>query len=69
MKSKLETRAKLYLESEPAKISTETQTELSDWLMGEFRQLPLNLLLRHSTAALLNSAHSSIDYRDLNNNK
>jgi hypothetical protein len=44
MKSKLETLAKLYLEGESAEISTETQTELSNWLMGEFQQLPLNLL-------------------------
>ncbi|NJK52021.1 MAG: transposase, partial [Leptolyngbyaceae cyanobacterium SU_3_3] len=36
--------ANLYLESDPAEISAETQTELCDWLMQEFRQLPLNLL-------------------------
>ncbi|MBW4542486.1 MAG: transposase [Myxacorys chilensis ATA2-1-KO14] len=44
MKSKIETLAKLYLEGKPAEISTETQSELSDWLMGEFQQLSLNLL-------------------------
>jgi hypothetical protein len=44
MNSKLKTLAKLYLESNPAEISVETQTELSDWLMQEFHQLPVNLL-------------------------
>ncbi|KAM3095078.1 hypothetical protein ACKFKG_14325 [Phormidesmis sp. 146-35] len=44
MKSKLETLAKFYLEGHPAEISPETQAELCDWLMEEFRQLPLNLL-------------------------
>ncbi len=35
--------AKLYLEGKPAEISDETTAQLCDWLMGEFRQLPLNL--------------------------
>lgn len=40
---KVEILAKQYLEGEPVAISTQTQTELSDWLMAEFQQLPLNL--------------------------
>ncbi len=40
---KVETLAKLYLESKPAEISDQTIAELCDWLMGEFQQLPLNL--------------------------
>ncbi|WP_404790686.1 hypothetical protein [Altericista sp. CCNU0014] len=40
---KVETLAKLYLESSPAEICDETISELCDWLMGEFQQLPLNL--------------------------
>jgi hypothetical protein len=40
---KVETLAKLYLDSEPAEIPDETIAELCDWLMGEFQQLPLNL--------------------------
>lgn len=41
--SQVETLAKLYLESKPAEISEETTTQLCDWLMGEFQQLPINL--------------------------
>jgi hypothetical protein len=41
--SQVETLAKLYLESDPAEVSAETITQLCDWLMDEFRQLPLNL--------------------------
>lgn len=41
--SQVETLAKLYLEGNPAEISDETITQLCDWLMGEFQQLPLNL--------------------------
>lgn len=41
--SQVETLAKLYLESKPAKIDSETVTQLCDWLMDEFQQLPLNL--------------------------
>lgn len=44
MNSKLETLAKLYLQSKAATISTQTQAQLCDWLMEEFQQLPLNLL-------------------------
>ncbi|KAM3091101.1 hypothetical protein ACKFKF_33785 [Phormidesmis sp. 146-12] len=44
MNSKLKTLAQLYLEGHPAEISAETQSELSDWLMEEFQQLPLKLL-------------------------
>lgn len=40
---KVETLAKLYLENSPAEISDETTSEMCDWLMGEFQQLPLNL--------------------------
>jgi len=41
--SKVETLAQLYLEGKPAEISDATIIQLCDWLMGEFRQLPLNL--------------------------
>ena len=41
--SQMETLAKLYLEGKPAEILDETISELCDWLMGEFHQLPLNL--------------------------
>jgi hypothetical protein len=41
--SQMETLAQLYLEGKPAEISDETITQLCDWLMGEFHQLPLNL--------------------------
>ncbi|MBE9119638.1 transposase [Tychonema sp. LEGE 07199] len=40
---KVETLAKLYLESKAAEISDRTIAQLCDWLMGEFQQLPLNL--------------------------
>lgn len=40
--SKLEKLAKLYLEGKPAVISTETEQELCDWLMQQFRQTPIN---------------------------
>jgi hypothetical protein len=39
----VETLAKLYLDGKPAEISDETIAQLCDWLMDEFRQLPLNL--------------------------
>ncbi|NWF60217.1 MAG: transposase [Fischerella sp.] len=39
----VETLAKLYLESKPARISDEAIADLCDWLMSEFQQLPLNL--------------------------
>jgi len=42
-KSKVETLAKLYLESNPAEISDATIAELCDWLWGEFQSTPLNL--------------------------
>ena len=42
-KSKVETLAKLYLESDSAKISEATIAELCDWLWGEFQSTPLNL--------------------------
>ncbi len=41
--SKVETLAKLYLESDPAEISDETLAELCDWLWEEFQNTPLNL--------------------------
>ncbi|WP_375512251.1 hypothetical protein [uncultured Nostoc sp.] len=41
--SLVETLANLYLKGKPAEISDETITQLCDWLMGEFHQLPLNL--------------------------
>ena len=41
--SQSETLAKLYLEGKSAQISDETITQLCDWLMNEFQQLPLNL--------------------------
>jgi hypothetical protein len=49
--SKVETLAKLYLESDPAKISDaaisssypQGVAELCDWLWGEFQSTPLNL--------------------------
>ena len=40
---RVETLAKFYLESPPADISSETISQLCDWLMDEFHQLPLNL--------------------------
>jgi hypothetical protein len=40
--SKIEKLAKLYLEGEPAQVSEQTQQELSDWIMQQFRQTPLN---------------------------
>ena len=42
-KSKVETLAKLYLESDPAEISEATIAELCDWLWEEFQSIPLNL--------------------------
>ncbi len=43
-KSKVETLAKLYLESPPAKISEATISDLCDWLWTEYHtRLPLNL--------------------------
>ena len=41
--SKVETLAKLYLESEPAQISDATLVELCEWLWVEFQSTPLNL--------------------------
>ena len=41
--SRVETLAKLYLESDPAEISEGTITELCDWLWEEFQSIPLNL--------------------------
>jgi hypothetical protein len=41
--SQVETLAQLYLESKSAEISDQTITQLCDWLMDEFHQLPLNL--------------------------
>lgn len=43
LQSKVETLAKLYLQTKPANISDEKKSELCDWLMGEFQQLPLNI--------------------------
>jgi midasin (ATPase involved in ribosome maturation) len=39
----IETLAKLYIEGKPAKIPAGTITQLCDWLMSEFQQLPLDL--------------------------
>ncbi len=41
--SKVETLAKLYLESKPAEINDATLVELCDWLWCEFQTTPLNL--------------------------
>jgi hypothetical protein len=41
--SQVETLAKLYLEGKPAEISSATITQLCDWLMDEFHQLPIDL--------------------------
>ncbi|NJO43062.1 MAG: transposase [Cyanobacteria bacterium CRU_2_1] len=41
--SKVETLARLYLESNSAEIAEETIATLCDWLMAEFQGLPLNL--------------------------
>jgi hypothetical protein len=41
--SKVETLARLYLDSEPAQITDSTLLELCDWLWGEFQTTPLNL--------------------------
>ena len=40
---RVETLAKLYLNSQPADISIETISQLCNWLMDEFHQLPLDL--------------------------
>jgi hypothetical protein len=42
-KSKVETLAKLYLDSDAVEISEATIAELCDWLWGEFQSTPLNL--------------------------
>ncbi len=41
--SKVETLAKLNLESEPATISDQEIEELCDWLWNKFQTTPLNL--------------------------
>jgi hypothetical protein len=41
--SKVDTLAKLYLDSEPAQIDDATLVELCDWLWSEFQTTPLNL--------------------------
>jgi hypothetical protein len=41
--SQVETLAKLYLEGNPAEISSATIVQLCDWLMDEFHQLPIDL--------------------------
>ncbi len=41
--SKVETLAKIYLESEPAEISDATLAELCEWLWVEFESISLNL--------------------------
>jgi hypothetical protein len=54
MKSQVENLAKIYLQSPSVDISEETKTELCDWLMGEFQQLPINVqfsdYVRYETA-------------------
>ena len=40
---RVRTLAKLYLDSQPANLSSETISQLCDWLMDEFHQLPLDL--------------------------
>jgi hypothetical protein len=53
--SKVETLAKLYLEGKPVDISAATITQLCDWLMDEFHQLPIDLqfsdYMRYANAA------------------
>lgn len=44
MTLKLEKLAKIYLNGKPAEISDETRQELCNWLMGEFQQLPINIV-------------------------
>ncbi|WP_310490081.1 transposase [Chamaesiphon sp. VAR_69_metabat_338] len=41
--ARVETLAKLYLDSEPAQIDDPTLVELCEWLWGEFQATPLNL--------------------------
>jgi hypothetical protein len=41
--SKIETLAKLYLDSEPAQIDDATLSDLCEWLWVEFQTTPLNL--------------------------
>ncbi|VEP14117.1 conserved hypothetical protein [Hyella patelloides LEGE 07179] len=41
---KIEPLAQIYLNGKPAKISDITGQELCDWLMGEFQQLPVNII-------------------------
>ncbi|MEH2172280.1 hypothetical protein [Nostoc sp.] len=41
----VETLANLYLKGKPAEISDETITQLCDWLMAEFHQLPLKIFI------------------------
>ena len=41
--TKVETLAKLYLESDPVEIPDRTIAELCDWLWSEFQTTPLNL--------------------------
>jgi hypothetical protein len=54
MKSQVENLAKIYLQSPSVDISEETKTQLCDWLMGEFQQLPINVqfsdYMRYETA-------------------
>jgi len=40
--NKVEKLAKLYLQGKPAQISAQTQKEICEWLMQQFRQTPLN---------------------------
>lgn len=40
--SKVEKLARLYLEGKSVQLSAQTQQELCDWLMQQFRQTPLN---------------------------
>jgi hypothetical protein len=51
--AQVKTLAKLYLEGDTAEVSDDTISQLCDWLMGEFQQLPLNLqfsdYLRYNT--------------------
>jgi hypothetical protein len=41
--SQLETLAQFYQAGQPAEISSETLSQLYDWFIDEFRQLPLDL--------------------------
>ncbi|MEA5506412.1 hypothetical protein VB735_25535 [Halotia wernerae UHCC 0503] len=55
MAPNIKTLAKLYLEGKPVELSDQSTSQLCDWLMGEFQQLPINPMfsnyMRYRTAA------------------